>query len=345
MTVLLTGGAGFIGRAVQLALETARMPVRVYDKALDPTDDIGDLDRLRSASDGCSVIIHLAAKVGLGVGVSDLDDYARQNSLGTAVVLRAAAEAGIDRVVYASSMVVYGEGGYRCPRHGRVRPGPRREDDLRAGRFEPPCTACGAPLEPVLVDEDTPTDPRNAYAATKLHGEHLGAAWARETGGRLIALRFHNVYGPGLPRDTPYAGVAALFISQLASGGPAQVYEDGRQRRDFVHVDDVAAAVVAAVSAEVAPGPHALNIGSGTVTTVGMMATAISSALDGPEPVITGRYRLGDVRHVTADSSRARRVLDWHPRRELADGVRDLLSSPAPRRESSGRNRPSTTGP
>jgi dTDP-L-rhamnose 4-epimerase len=331
MTVLVTGGGGFIGRVVARRLSAAGLEARIFDRALDPADDIGDFERLRSASAGCAVTIHLAAKVGLGVGVADLDDYARQNSLGTAMVLRAAAEAGIERVVYASSMVVYGEGGYRCGVHGRVRPGPRRDEDLRLGRFEPPCPTCGAVLEPVLVTEDAPMDPRNAYAATKLHGEHLGAAWSRETGGRMLALRFHNVYGPGLPRNTPYAGVAALFASQLAAGQAPQVFEDGRQRRDFVHVEDVAAAVVAGITAEVEPGLTPLNIGSGTVTTIGEMAATVSSAVSGPAPVITGRYRLGDVRHVTADSSRARRALGWRPERTLAEGVRDLLGSPASR--------------
>ncbi|GAA3613017.1 NAD-dependent epimerase/dehydratase family protein [Microlunatus ginsengisoli] len=326
MRVLLTGGAGFIGRAVRRRLTAGGAEIRVYDSALDPADDVLDLDRLRRASQGCAVTIHLAAKVGLGVGVSDIDDYARQNSLGTAVVLRAAAEAAVRRIVYASSMVIYGEGGYRCPTHGRVRPGPRREADLLAGRFEPPCPRCGSFLTPVLVDEDAVPDPRNAYAATKLHGEHLGATWCRETGGRLAALRFHNVYGPGLPRDTPYAGVAALFVAQAAAGRSPEVFEDGQQRRDFVHVDDVAAAVVAATGANLPDGMTALNVGSGTITTVGEMASTIAGALSAPAPVVTGRYRLGDVRHITADSARARALLGWQPEHTLADGVRDLVA-------------------
>jgi dTDP-L-rhamnose 4-epimerase len=335
--VLLTGGAGFIGRAVQDQLRIAGVQHRTFDRAQDPADDITDLDRVRAAADGCDAVLHLAAKVGLGVDVHDLDDYARQNGLGTAIVLRAAAEAGVPRVVYASSMVVYGEGGYRCRDHGSVRPPPRRVADLDAGRFDPPCPVCGAALDPVPVDEEAALDPRNAYAATKLHGEHLAASWCRETGGRAVALRFHNVYGPGLPRNTPYAGVAALFVSRLAAGQAPAVFEDGRQRRDFVHVTDVATAVVAAVTAAVPDGVTALNIGSGRVTTIEEMATALAAAVGGPDPVITGDYRLGDVRHITADSSRARRLLGWQPVRTLAEGVRDLVAgTPAGAAEASG---------
>ena len=291
----------------------------------DPLDDLGRLNRVRTAAAGCDVVIHLAAKVGLGIDLADIDDYARTNDLGTAVVLRAAAEAGVRRVVYASSMVVYGEGAYACPDHGRVRPGARRPADLAAGRFDPPCPCCDRPLLPRLVDEDAPLDPRNVYAATKVHGEHLGAAWARETGGEVAALRFHNVYGPGLPRNTPYAGVAALFVSRLAAGKAPLVFEDGSQRRDFVHVDDVAAAVVAAARADLTDGLTALNIGSGRVTTIGEMARLLADAVGGLDPVITGEFRLGDVRHITADSSRARDVLGWSPRVGLADGLLDLV--------------------
>ena len=325
MTLLLTGGAGFIGTVVMRRLIMNGEHVRVFDIAQDRRDDVCDLDRVRAAIQGCDIVVHLAAKVGLGVDISDLDDYARQNDLGTAVVLRAAAEAGVRRVVYASSMVVYGEGAYRCPHHGPIRPAPRAVADLDAGRFNPACPACGSSLDPMLITEAADLDPRNAYAATKLHGEHLGSVWSRETGGRVAALRFHNVYGPGMPRHTPYAGVAALFLSQLADGMPCLVLEDGDQQRDFVHVNDVAAAVVAATTARLGDGLTPLNIGSGRITTIGQMAAAITAAIDGPEPVITGRYRLGDVRHITADSQHARQVLGWRPGISLSQGVATLL--------------------
>jgi len=319
--VVVTGSAGFIGRPTVVALERAGHEVRGFDRAGDPADTIVDRSRLSARMGGCEAVVHLAAKVGLGVGVDDLDDYAWHNDYGTAVVLRAAAAQRVPRIVFASSMVVYGEGAYACPRHGPVRAPARTVPDLAQGRFDPRCLTCGSPLVPGLVREDAPLDPRNTYAATKVHGEHLLASWARETGGLGVALRFHNVYGPGMPRDTPYAGVAALFASALARGQPPRVFEDGRQRRNFVHVRDVAAAVAAATDTELPAGVTALNIGSPSVTTVGAVARALSTALSGPEPVVTGEYRLGDVRHITADCRAAEQVLGWRAAMDLAQGM------------------------
>jgi dTDP-L-rhamnose 4-epimerase len=327
--VLLTGGAGFIGRAVHDQLRATGHKVQVFDRALDAGDDILDHDRLRAAASGCDAVIHLAAKVGLGVDIFDIDDYALQNDYGTAMALRVAAERNISRLVYASSMVVYGEGRYRCARHGFVSPPPRRRDDLDARRFDPRCPSCGSYLVPELVAESAPLDPRNAYAATKVHGEQLATIWSRETGGAVAALRFHNVYGPGMPRATPYAGVASIFVDSLLRGEPPRVFEDGRQRRNFIHVSDVAAAVVAALHATLPAELTALNIGTPWVTTVGELATELSRALGGPAPVVTGAYRIGDVRHITADCSAAERVLGWRAQIDLATGLDDLSASMA----------------
>jgi dTDP-L-rhamnose 4-epimerase len=216
-------------------------------------------------------------------------------------------------------MVVYGEGAYRCDRHGSVRPAARRAADLDAGRYEPPCPHCGAPLAPELVVEEARLDPRSVYAATKVAQEHLSAAWARQTGGSVAALRYHNVYGPGMPRDTPYSGVAAIFRSALAAGRAPRVFEDGGQRRDFVHVTDVARANVAALAA--GPGFRAYNVASGRATTVGEMATALARVLAGPAPVVTGEFRLGDVRHVVASPSRAARELGFRAATGIEAGL------------------------
>jgi dTDP-L-rhamnose 4-epimerase len=324
MKMLLTGGAGFIGRSVRDQLSAAGHQVRVFDRALDPKDDILDHDRLRVAAASCDAIVHLAAKVGLGVDISDIDSYVLQNDYGTALVLRTAAEHKILRLLYASSMVVYGEGSYHCADHGLVRPPPRLRNDLNARRFDPQCPRCGDDLIPSLVAESAPLDPRNTYAATKVHGEHLAAVWSRETGGSVAALRFHNVYGAGMPRDTPYAGVASIFTDSLLRGEPPRVFEDGRQRRNFIHVSDVAAAVLAALDAPLPAGLTPLNIGTPWVTTVGDVATELSRILRGPTPIVTGAYRLGDVRHITADCSAAERVLGWRAQIDLATGLAEL---------------------
>ncbi|MFJ6984627.1 MULTISPECIES: NAD-dependent epimerase/dehydratase family protein [unclassified Streptomyces] len=322
MRVLVTGGAGFIGsHVVDVLREHGHEPV-VFDVRERAADDVRDVVAVGRALDGVDAVCHQAAMVGLGNGVDDAAEYVSRNDLGTAVLLSAMARAGVGRLVLAGSMVVYGEGRYACPRHGDVRPGPRAVADLDGGRFEPPCPHCGADLAPGLVGEDAPGDPRNVYAATKLAQEHLAAAWARSTGGAAVSLRYHNVYGPRMPRDTPYAGVASFFRSALARGEAPRVFEDGRQRRDFVHVRDVAAANLAALEARPAPGAlTAYNTGSGDPHTVGEMATALAEAYGGPAPVITGEYRLGDVRHITADSSRLRADLGWKPEVGFDEGM------------------------
>jgi len=358
MRLVVTGGAGFIGSEVVrqaanrgdsvVVLDSMRADVHRHREQVPlpsgvrlVAGDVRDGPVVAEALRGADIVVHLAGKVGLGVDIDDMADYVGSNDLGTAVLLQQMAAAGLDRLVLASSMVVYGEGRYRCPQHGVVAPRPREVDDLSAGRFEPRCDGCGEPLSADLVAEDAPLDPRTTYAATKVAQEHLAAVWARETNGAATALRFHNVYGPGLPRDTPYAGVAALFLSASLAGRAAQVFEDGGQRRDFVHVSDVAGAVLAAADARV-PGRegrlHAYNVGSGTVTTVGRMAELLAGAVGGPAPVVTGRYRLGDVRHITASSQRLADELGWRARVSIAEGLGDLVSH-------ARRHRPVTPAP
>jgi dTDP-L-rhamnose 4-epimerase len=340
MTILLTGGAGFIGQHVLRELLRRGHAVRVLDSLrgdvhrdgarwMPPAGvelvvaDVRDAAAADAALRGVDAVVHLAAKVGLGVDVQDLPDYASSNDAGTAVLLAAMARSSVRRLTLASSMVAYGEGLALCAEHGAVAPAPRLEASLAAGEFEPPCPHCSRPLATRLVGEDTPLDPRNAYASSKVAQEFYAANWARATGGTAAMMRYHNVYGPGMPRDTPYAGVAAIFTSALRRGEAPRVFEDGGQRRDFVHVRDVATATVAACERH-ASGVVAYNVGSGTPRTVGEMAAALARALDGPPPVVTGQYRLGDVRHITADSSRIRRELGWMPQVEFEDGMAEL---------------------
>jgi dTDP-L-rhamnose 4-epimerase len=226
-------------------------------------------------------------------------------------------------------MVIYGEGRYTCAEHGVVRPLPRAEADLAAGVFEPRCPRCGAQLEPGVVPEDAGPDPRNVYAATKLAQEHLAASWARETGGSAVALRYHNVYGPRMPRDTPYAGVASIFRSALAGGAAPQVFEDGAQRRDFVHVRDVAEANAAALrwDGSGSTGFAAFNVCSGQPHTIAEMATVLAGCCAGPEPVVPGRYRLGDVRHIVAAPELAAAELGFRARIGFAEGMAEFATA------------------
>jgi len=266
--------------------------------------------------------------VGLGVDFGDAPAYARDNDLGTAILLRALfASSFRGRLVLASSMVVYGEGRYRCALHGVVAPGPRRRADLDEGRFEPPCPSCGRALESGTVGEDAPVDPRNVYAATKVHQEHLWACFARETGNPTATLRYHNVYGPGMPRDTPYAGVASIFASALRRGEAPRVFEDGAQLRDFVHVTDIARANALALSAPACP-PGVFNVGSGEPRSVLDMANALADAFGtgAPRPVVTGDYRLGDVRHIVASSARAGEILGFTAEVGFAAGMAEVAA-------------------
>ena len=366
MRVLVTGAAGFIGSHIAETMQAAGHEVRGLD-SLTPAvhngrpdhvpdelvvGDVRDPAAVDEALAGMDAVCHQAALVGLGVDLSDLPAYADVNVTGTAVLLEAMGRHGIPRLVFASSMVVYGEGAYDCATHGRVRPSPRDPGDLAAGRFEPRCPRCAEPLTTTTVAEDAPLDPRNAYAASKVAQEHLAASWARLTGGAAIGLRYHNVYGPRMPRDTPYSGVAAIFRSCLENGLPPRVFEDGGQRRDFVHVRDVARAnllALEAVDRTVANAPGAAatatpaaataaaagagglrcyNVASGEPHTVGEMASALAVAFGVIEPVVTGEYRLGDVRHIVASSATAARDLGFRAQTRFAEGIAEFAQAP-----------------
>jgi len=339
--VLLTGAAGFIGSRVDAALRAAGHDVVAVDALLPAAHgpnsvpppgcrrlDIRDADALAPLLAGVDLVCHQAAMVGAGVDAADAPAYGGHNDFATTVLLAQMYAAGVRSLVLASSMVVYGQGNYACPEHGLIDPLPRRRADLDAGIFEHRCPLCAAPVNWRLVDEDAALRPRSLYAASKTAQEHYALAWSESTGGSVLALRYHNVYGPGMPRDTPYSGVAAIFRSALEKDQPPKVFEDGGQMRDFVHVDDVAAANLAAATGQ-RDGFTAVNVCSGQPISILEVATALCDARGpGLEAAVTGQYRSGDVRHIVADPSRAAEVLDFRAAVDPRDGLREFAFAP-----------------
>jgi dTDP-L-rhamnose 4-epimerase len=342
--ILLTGAAGFIGTAIDEQLsargdEVVRVDALIpeaHGPGAEPGPDMRRLDVRDAAQwsellDGVDVVCHQAAMVGAGVTVADLPLYAGHNDLGTAALLAAMHGRGVDALVLASSMVVYGEGRYACAEHGRQQPPPRSRAALESGDFENHCALCGQPLTWELVPEDARLDPRSSYAASKLAQEHYTLAWARQARARAIGLRYHNVYGPGMPRDTPYSGVAAIFRSSLENGNAPRVFEDGGQMRDFVHVADVARANVLAIDAVAGRPAEAwatYNVCSGTPVPILRIAELLSEAAEGPAPQVTGDYRAGDVRHVVASPELAASELGFSAEIPPEQGIPEFATAP-----------------
>lgn len=345
MHVLVTGGAGFIGRHVVSSLLAAGHRVRVLDALIPeahpsgarpefPSEvefiegDVGDPASVRAALAGVDAVSHHAALVGRGKEIMESPRYIDCSGRATAVLLTQMVEAGVRFLVHAGSVVVYGDSRYQCAEHGRVRSPRRSRADLDAGRFEPTCPHCGAQVVATPVTEDdVPDPPHNVYAVTKLLQENLIAAWAREVDCTAVGLRYHNVYGPGMPYHSPYSGVASVFRSAIAAGRAPRVFEDGAPQRDFVHVTDVALANVAALSAR-HNGFRTYNVASGEPRSIGDLATALAAAGGAPAPVITGEYRVGDVRHLFASPARIGAELGWQPSVAFDAGVKEFATAP-----------------
>ena len=338
MRVLLTGAAGFIGTAIRRQLVERDHDVVCVDGMIPAAHGPGAtppegvrVEQLRDTDidallDGVEVVCHQAARVGAGVDANDAPDYAADNDLVTARLLAAMYRRGVTRLVFASSMVVYGDGTYVDVTGEIVDPPERTREALKDGRFER-YLPDGAVARWTLTPEEAALAPRSYYAASKAAQEGFAKAWVLETGGSVTALRYHNVYGPHMPKDTPYAGVAAIFRSQLEAGSAPTVFEDGGQMRDFVHVDDIARANVAAIE-NTPDGFVPLNVCSGQPISIGEVAGVLSRTVDGAEPVTTGRFRPGDVRHIVADPARAREVLGFEAQIMPSEGLAEFATAP-----------------
>ena len=335
-TVLITGGCGFIGSHLADELLRSGSRVRVLDSLveqvheeagrpayLDPSvelvlGDVRDADAVREAVSGVDAVVHLAARVGVGQSMYELGEYADANTHGTAVLLEALLDRPVGRLVVASSMSVYGEGLYLAPDGTAVVDVRRSRAQLERGEWEP-----GRDLEPVPTPEAKPPSLTSVYALTKYDQERLCLLFGEAYGVPTIALRFFNVYGPRQALSNPYTGVLAIFASRLLNGRAPLVYEDGLQRRDFVSVYDVARACRLALESEAA---GVANVGSGRSVTVLEIARLLADALDSDvAPVVTGKFRTGDIRHCFADVTAAHELLGYAPQVELEDGIAELV--------------------
>lgn len=339
-TYLVTGGLGFIGRYLCRELLASGHRVRVLDSVVPQVhgdhvpeapegaevirDDVRNGAAVRRALDGVEGVFHLAAEVGVGQSMYEVERYVSANDVGTAVVLQELIQHPVRRIVVASSMSVYGEGRYHDESGAPARPSPRTTEDAKARRWDP-TGPDGRPLRPVATDEDKAPDLASIYALTKYMQERAVMIFGQAYPVESVALRLFNVFGAGQSLSNPYTGVLANFSSRLANQRPPLVFEDGCQRRDFVHVRDVARAFRLAMERPAAAG-HVVNIGSGRSYTVRQVADLLGRTM-GSElaPEVLHKARSGDVRHCFADITQARRLLGYEPQYFLEDTLDEFV--------------------
>jgi dTDP-L-rhamnose 4-epimerase len=337
---LITGGAGFIGSHLTMTLLESGWRVRVLDN-FDPQVHTGEGAVVRGAElvkgdvtdpevwsrclDGVTHVVHFAAAVGVGQSMYHISSYCRTNVLGTAQLLESlvSRKVKVEKLLVASSMSIYGEGLYWCESCDYVRPGEREPGSLSPGSWEPICFECGRSLSPRPTPETKPLRPSSVYSINKRDQEEMCLVVGKAYGVPTVALRFFNVYGPGQSLGNPYTGVAAIFSARLLAGAPPLVFEDGRQSRDFIHVQDIVDVCHRVLeSRDVAD--VALNVGTGRPTTIADMAVILRRVLGGPPPQVLDSHRAGDIRHCYADISAIRRLLRWEPQFSFEQGIEDL---------------------
>jgi dTDP-L-rhamnose 4-epimerase len=341
-SVLITGGAGFIGAHAARELLARGWSVRALDNLepqvhegggvpgyLDPevelqVGDVRDGDAVRRAVEGMDAVLHLAARVGVGQSMYELAGYSHTNTTGTAVLLEVLLGHPVESVVVASSMSVYGEGSYADARgRGRVAV-ERTRERLERAEWEP-VAANGDPLTPLPTPESKPPSLASVYALSKFDQERMCVLFGSAYRVATTALRFFNVYGPHQALSNPYTGVLAIFAGRLLNGRRPPIFEDGHQRRDFVSVHDVGRACRLALERE-GSGGAVVNVGSGRSASVLEIAGRLARVMGREDiaPEVTGRYRVGDVRHCFADVSLAADVLGYEPQVALEDGLAEL---------------------
>ncbi|HSJ57539.1 MAG TPA: NAD-dependent epimerase/dehydratase family protein [Anaerolineae bacterium] len=344
--ILVTGGAGFIGSFLVDALLERGHTVRVYDSLVPQVHgeeqrvpdylnrgaefvrgDMRDRDRLASALEGIDVVFHLAAVVGVGQSMYQIQYYTDMNTMGGATLLDVVANTqhNVRKMVVASSMSIYGEGKYECAEHGLVYPKLRSNAQLEARDWEMKCPYCKRDVVAVPTDEEKPLYPTSIYAITKRDHEEMFLSTGMAYGIPAVALRFFNTYGPRQALSNPYTGVMAIFSGRLLNNQSPVIYEDGEQSRDFIHVKDIVQGLLLAMERPEADN-EVFNLGTGVPTSVRQVGQVLAQQIAELEPVIVNKFRAGDIRHCYADIGKARALLGFEPRISLDEGMADLLA-------------------
>jgi dTDP-L-rhamnose 4-epimerase len=347
MTILITGGAGFIGASLAKKLVSHGKNIRILDNFSPQIHhgnsfncdlqnhvelivaDIRDRDSVRKALQGVTSIVHLAAETGTGQSMYEIERYFSVNIQGTAVLLdllqNDVCGNSVESIVVASSRAIYGEGAYYCNKHGTVYPNQRSREKMECGYFDPLCPDCGGTVLLLPTSEVAPFKPMSFYGLTKQIQEQAVLLFGNTRGINAFGLRYQNVYGPGQSLKNPYTGILAVFSNLARQNQPIEIYEDGIESRDFIYLDDVVEATFRCINF---PGKFvgALNVGSGQPTTVMTVAEEIKHYFKSDSSIgVTGKFRIGDIRHNIADISEIQKLLGFAPSISFSDGLSRFL--------------------
>ena len=348
--VLVTGGAGFIGSNVALKLiakgysvvvldslseqihgsnpdQTSPLYLSIKDKVDFIKGDVCKREDWLKALDGVDYVIHLAAETGTGQSMYEIEKYVGTNIGGTALLLDILANTKhhVKRVVVAESRAIYGEGKYVCPSCGVVYPLERKDEDMSKGDFECKCPKCGGPVKLVGTTEDSNILPSSVYGITKQVQGQLVHLVCKSIGVESVSFRYQNVYGPGQSLSNPYTGILSIFSTRIKNGNGLNIFEDGKETRDFVFIDDVADATILGMEVPAANG-HVFNVGTGVATDVLTVAHTLCDKYGIQVPItVSGNYRLGDIRHNFADITLAKQILGFNPKWNFSDGIEQFV--------------------
>lgn len=344
--ILVTGGAGFIGSNVALKLldkgynvtvldnlskqihgedpeKTSPLYLSIKDKVNFIKGSVSSREDWLKALDGQDAVIHLAAETGTGQSMYEIEKYVDTNIGGTALLLDILTNTKnhVKRVLVAESRAIYGEGKYHCSKCGDVYPLDRCDEDMSKGDFECKCPKCGGEVELIATTEDSAIHPSSVYGIAKQVQGQLVHLVCPTIGVESVSFRYQNVYGPGQSLSNPYTGILSIFSTRIKNGNGINIFEDGKETRDFVYIDDVVDATILGLEVPEANG-HVFNVGTGIATDVLSVANTLCEKYGIKVPItVSGNYRLGDIRHNFADISLARNILGFEPKWSFADGI------------------------